>query len=412
MKLRRPKPLSLAAFAAILACLVPAAFTSSPATGAVSSGGGLLLPAVPQVSDVICLTGCVKIREASVGGTVQITGSDMGSVSHVAFRGQKKNLRVEPDEVTDSRVEATIPDGAITGRVRVVSTSGSVSSPSSQILTVSARTFASPGRLTITDASTTPRKAFQYGFRRPILNFVVNASTPKVNLRVDVVNAKGDVVRSRFLNGVPTGSTQKVGWSGLVAKNRTAPNGAYHFVVRGNDGTAASLSMRLKRERRRAARSTRARKANSTTDPFGFRMYAYMFPLRGPHTYGDGIGAARSGHTHQGQDLLARCGLPLRAARAGVVYYNSYQAGGAGNYIVINTKGAGGKSHVYMHMPRRSPLKVGTHVKTGQLIGRVGTTGASSACHLHFEIWSAPGWYQGGTFLNPTPSLRAWDRYS
>jgi murein DD-endopeptidase MepM/ murein hydrolase activator NlpD len=65
-----------------------------------------------------------------------------------------------------------------------------------------------------------------------------------------------------------------------------------------------------------------------------------------------------------------------------------------------------------MHMPVRSPLKVGTQVKTGQRIGSVGTTGRSSACHLHFEIWSAPGWYQGGTFTNPTPLLRNWDRYS
>ena len=247
--------------------------------------------------------------------------------------------------------------------------------------------------------------------RRPVLNFVVNGSTPKVDLRVDVVNSSGDVVRSRFLTGVETGTTNRIGWSGMASKGKTAPNGAYHFVVRGNDGTAATLSTRLKRERRRAARVSRARKG-ATGDPFGFRMYGYMFPVRGPHTYGDGIGAARSGHSHQGQDVLAKCGLVLRAARAGVVYWNDYDAGGAGNYIVINTTGTGGKSHVYMHMPYQSPLKVGTKVKTGQIIGRVGTTGSSSACHLHFEIWSGPGWYQGGTFLNPTPSLKAWDQYS
>jgi murein DD-endopeptidase MepM/ murein hydrolase activator NlpD len=406
LKPRQSKPLSLAAFAAILACLVPAAFGSATAAGAVNSGGGLLVPNIPKISNVICLTGCTKIREVSIGGSVQITGTDMDTVASVAFRGRDKNIRVEPDLVTSTRVEATVPENAISGRVRVVSTTGSASSPSGQILTIGDKAFSRTGRLTITDASTTPRKAFQYGFRRPVLHFIVNGSRPRVDLRVDVVNASGDVVRSRFLTRVKTGSNQKVAWGGLVAKGKTAPNGAYHFVVRGNDGTAASLSTRLKKRRRRANHSAKV------ADPFGFRMYGFMFPLRGPHTYGDGVGAARSGHTHQGQDVLARCGLPLRAARAGVVYYNDYQAGGAGNYIVINTIGTGGKSHVYMHMPARSPLKVGTHVKTGQLIGRVGTTGASSACHLHFEIWSGPGWYQGGTFLNPTPSLKAWDRYS
>lgn len=396
---------------AVLACLVPVAFSTSQATGAVTGGGGLVIPDVPEISDVICLTGCAKIREVSVGGSVQITGTNMKSVEYVAFRGPKKNIRVKPSLATDTRVEASVPEDAVSGRVRVVSNTNAVSDASSQVLTVGSQEFVRTGKLTITDASTTPRKAYQYGTRRPVLSFIINGSTPRVDLRVDVVNSAGDVIRSRFLNDVPTGSSQKVGWSGLVSKGKTAPNGAYRFVIRGNDGTAATLSTRLKRERRKAARASRTRRG-SATDPFGFQMYGFMFPIRGPHSYGDGIGAPRSGHTHQGQDVMAKCGTPLRAARAGVVYYNDYQAGGAGNYIVIDTIGTGGKSHAYMHMPRRSPLKVGTRVKTGQLIGQVGTTGASSACHLHFEIWSAPGWYQGGTFLSPTAALRVWDRYS
>ncbi|MBN8867557.1 MAG: peptidoglycan DD-metalloendopeptidase family protein [Solirubrobacterales bacterium] len=386
---------------------MPFAFGSA-ANGAAVGGGGLVIPDVPEVSDVICLTGCTKMREVSPGGTVQITGTAMGSVKYVVFRGEKKNIRVEPDVATETRVEATVPEGAVTGRVRVLSATGSASDPSTQTLSIGSQTFGRTGKLRITDAQTSPQKAYQYGSKRPTISFVVNGSTETVDLRVDIVNAGGDVVRSKFLNGVPSGSTQKVVWSGLVAKNKTAPNGAYHFVIRGNDGSNAQLSSRLKRQRKKA-KSSRARSAQ---DPFGFRIYGYIFPLRGAHTYGDGIGAARSGHTHQGQDVLAACGRPLVAARAGVVYYNSYQAGGAGNYVVINVKGAGGKSHVYMHMSSRSPLKVGTRVKTGQRVGTVGTTGASSACHLHFEIWSGPGWYQGGTFLDPTPSLKKWDRYS
>ncbi|MFM8889412.1 MAG: M23 family metallopeptidase, partial [Solirubrobacterales bacterium] len=93
-------------------------------------------------------------------------------------------------------------------------------------------------------------------------------------------------------------------------------------------------------------------------------------------------------------------------------YWNDYQASGAGNYLVINLAGTGGQSHVYMHLSEPSPLKKGSFVRTGQRIGTVGTTGRSTACHLHFEHWSAPGWYQGGTFLDPTSQLKAWDRYS
>jgi murein DD-endopeptidase MepM/ murein hydrolase activator NlpD len=58
-------------------------------------------------------------------------------------------------------------------------------------------------------------------------------------------------------------------------------------------------------------------------------------------------------------------------------------------------------------------LRKGARVRTGQLIGNVGQTGSASGCHLHFEIWSAPGWYEGGS---PMPSvarlMRRWDTWS
>lgn len=133
-----------------------------------------------------------------------------------------------------------------------------------------------------------------------------------------------------------------------------------------------------------------------------------VFPVRAPHTYGDGFGAGRG---HQGQDILADCGKQIVAARAGRVRVEDYQRSGAGYFVVVRR--AGTKSDdVYMHMKRRVAVRRGDRVDKGDLIGRVGSTGRSTACHLHFEIWSATGWYSGGDPKDPARSLRRWDRAS
>ena len=49
-----------------------------------------------------------------------------------------------------------------------------------------------------------------------------------------------------------------------------------------------------------------------------------------------------------------------------------------------------------MHLRDASLVDEGDHVYTGQPIGFVGDTGRASGCHLHFEVWKAPGWYSGG----------------
>jgi murein DD-endopeptidase MepM/ murein hydrolase activator NlpD len=132
------------------------------------------------------------------------------------------------------------------------------------------------------------------------------------------------------------------------------------------------------------------------------------FPVRGPHSYGDGIGAGRD---HQGQDILAKCGKRVVAALPGRVRYVDYQAGGAGNYVVIH--GAGGAPDtVYMHLLERPAVRKRERIEPGDALGRVGTTGRSTACHLHFEMWSAPGWSKGGSLMDPLPYLRRWDRRS
>ena len=129
------------------------------------------------------------------------------------------------------------------------------------------------------------------------------------------------------------------------------------------------------------------------------------FPIRATkYTYGDGLGAGRN---HQGQDIMAGCGKKVVAAQPGRVRVVDYQAAGAGNFAVVKSDGY---DYVYMHMLRRPAVEKGQRVEAGDVIGLVGSTGRSTACHLHFEMWSAPGWYRGGRVADPKPFLRRWAR--
>ena len=136
----------------------------------------------------------------------------------------------------------------------------------------------------------------------------------------------------------------------------------------------------------------------------------YVFPIRGPHDLGqsdaNNFGGARG---HQGQDMFAACGTPVVAATAGTVDRATYQDR-AGNYLVVTD--AAGRSYVYMHLRKAALVSQGEQVQTGQAIGEVGDTGRASGCHLHFELWTAPGWYRGGEAIDPLPELRRWDASS
>jgi murein DD-endopeptidase MepM/ murein hydrolase activator NlpD len=63
-------------------------------------------------------------------------------------------------------------------------------------------------------------------------------------------------------------------------------------------------------------------------------------------------------------------------------------------------------------MREASPLAKGARVRTGQIVGSVGDTGHADGCHLHFEVWTGPGWYTGGSAFDPLPLLKDWDRFS
>ena len=137
-----------------------------------------------------------------------------------------------------------------------------------------------------------------------------------------------------------------------------------------------------------------------------------VFPVAGPFDFGAAdarFGAGRPGHLHEGQDILAASGTPVVAPYAGIVSRTSYQAGGAGEYVVLDA--ADGRDYFFAHCIRRSTaVTEGVAVNAGQQLCQVGNSGTASGPHLHFEIWNI-GWrIPGGYPIDPLPELRTWGR--
>jgi murein DD-endopeptidase MepM/ murein hydrolase activator NlpD len=137
-----------------------------------------------------------------------------------------------------------------------------------------------------------------------------------------------------------------------------------------------------------------------------------VFPVVGAHSFGgDGsrFGAARRGHMHEGQDIAAASGTPVVSPLPGTVAFVDFQKDGAGWYVVIN--GDDGRSYFFAHLKSGSiTVRPGQRVAAATTIGQVGSTGASSGPHLHFEIWEG-GWRdRKGRPVDPLEQLHAWDR--
>ncbi len=97
---------------------------------------------------------------------------------------------------------------------------------------------------------------------------------------------------------------------------------------------------------------------------------------------------------HHGVDYAAPAGTPVYSVGDGVVITKAFQKGGAGNYLKIKHNETYTTS--YMHLKGYAKgITQGCHVKQGQLIGYVGSTGASTGPHLDFRV------FKNGTPIDP-----------
>ncbi|WP_241710108.1 peptidoglycan DD-metalloendopeptidase family protein [Arthrobacter bambusae] len=98
------------------------------------------------------------------------------------------------------------------------------------------------------------------------------------------------------------------------------------------------------------------------------------------------------GEFHWGQDFAAACGTLVYAADSGVVRAVGWHPWGGGNRVEIDH--GNGLVTTYNHLQGIAVTK-GQSVRVGEVIARVGTTGSSTGCHLHFET------ILNGVYTNP-----------
>ena len=379
------------------------------APSAHASTGGAVFVATPKVMAVKCVSACASKGRLRSGSRLSLQGRGLKGVSRVVFlgsRGKSDDVEVAAASRSDRRVTVTVPFSAQSGPLAAAAGARRSRAtkpltivppldpiPSAQLTPVSGPR--DPGAPLVDTA--TNRSKLYLGVRGGIqFSYRVNdASAVEVTITL-VRLGDGAVVQTWNPPAGAAGEVKTVSWDGNQG-GQPAPMGRYAFQLVARSPSGAQ------------ARSAGA--ASSQRDTFD--LYSHVFPVRGTHNFGQSgarFGAGRPGRSHQGQDVMAACGTRLVAARGGRVKFNRYQSS-AGNYIVIDGADTD-VDYAYLHMAARSPLAAGERVYTGQQIGVVGTTGSSSACHLHFEMWSAPGWYDGGQPFDPLADLLAWDRYS
>jgi hypothetical protein len=129
------------------------------------------------------------------------------------------------------------------------------------------------------------------------------------------------------------------------------------------------------------------------------------FPVAGLATWTDSFGDPRTNptpHTHQGNDVFAAFGTPVRAPSDGTVRFGEESTGGKAAYVTE----PGGTYYFMCHLESFAPdLASGASVTQGQVVGFNGDTGNAKGGppHVHFEIH--PG---GGGAVDPKPTLDRW----
>jgi murein DD-endopeptidase MepM/ murein hydrolase activator NlpD len=345
-----------------------------------------------------CVSACQDRLTASVGSSVRVRGRALGRTYEVVFLGAEgaaDDVAAAPLRRKRHVVDVRVPLGAAAGPLLVAHHDGQQSAPSQAALAMAPpATLMAAGATPTVEVQVSARRAFFDAAQPARASYVLHGDAP-ADVVVELVRVSDGAVITSWQEGqVAPEQPRTLAWDG-TAGGKLQKDGRYAFRV-----TAVGAN---------GVQAVRAQ-APERPDPAQIHFLGHEFPVRGPHYFGEFAARFGGGRGHQGQDVFAACGTPLVAARGGVVKFKQYHSR-AGHYIVVDGERTG-IDYSYMHLRDAALVDAGDRVRTGQLIGYVGQTGRASGCHLHFEMWKAPGWYDGGSPFDPLPSLLAWDKTS
>lgn len=160
----------------------------------------------------------------------------------------------------------------------------------------------------------------------------------------------------------------------LTSAMTTAANKFFGFETQTASATTDELG----------AESAEAELASGDKHKTASGWFTSKIPSKETSGYGNRIHpVTKKPKFHTGVDYGAKSGLKIPSPVAGKVVMNQ-NSNGYGNLVVVEDKNKYG--HYFAHMNKRSPLKVGSTVKVGDIVGNVGSTGMSTGPHLHYEV--------------------------
>ena len=241
-----------------------------------------------------------------------------------------------------------------------------------------------------------PRTLFYGGPQRAVFTYRALGSSP-MDLQVNLVRVTDNaVVRSWDQPAVAPGALNRVRWTG---------------AVKGRVPRVGKLRLRALAP---AAPPRPACAPPRPSRPDAITVYDHMFPVRGAHDFGDAARPLRRrprGPLAPGPGRLRRL---RHAAGRGARRQGQVLRLPLRRRLLRRDRRQGHRRRQRLHAPARARRRAGRRPRLHRPGDRrrSATPATRVGCHLHFEEWTAPGWYDGGHPVDPLPDLKRWDRTS